>query len=64
MFIKDLDDDLLVPGESETSLRELVQEETVGSSLAMWESEIQDIELEKGERGLGFSILDYQVREI
>ncbi|MCJ8749016.1 hypothetical protein PDJAM_G00171360 [Pangasius djambal] len=59
---KDLDDveDFLVPGESETSLRDLVQEETVGTSLAMWESEIQDIELEKGERGLGFSILDYQ----
>ncbi|XP_053086760.1 multiple PDZ domain protein isoform X2 [Pangasianodon hypophthalmus] len=59
---KDLDDDedFLVPGDSETSLRDLVQEETVGTSLAMWESEIQDIELEKGERGLGFSILDYQ----
>lgn len=40
-----------------------MQEETVGTSLAMWESEIQDIELEKGERGLGFSILDYQVRK-
>ncbi|KAF4071450.1 hypothetical protein AMELA_G00273370 [Ameiurus melas] len=59
---KDHDDveDFLTPGESETSLRGLVQEETVGTSLAMWESEIQDIELEKGERGLGFSILDYQ----
>lgn len=52
-----------MPGESEPSLRDIMQEETVGSSLAMWESEIQDIELEKGERGLGFSILDYQVRE-
>ncbi|XP_048476344.1 multiple PDZ domain protein [Rhincodon typus] len=30
------------------------------SSLAMWESEIQNIELEKGSSGLGFSILDYQ----
>ncbi|KAK3507712.1 hypothetical protein QTP70_034817 [Hemibagrus guttatus] len=59
---KDFDDaeDFLLPGESETSLRDLVPEETVGTSLAMWESEIQDIELEKGERGLGFSILDYQ----
>ncbi|XP_053475090.1 multiple PDZ domain protein isoform X1 [Ictalurus furcatus] len=59
---KDLDDveDFLTPGASETSLRGLMQEETVGTSLAMWESEIQDIELEKGERGLGFSILDYQ----
>lgn len=63
--MKDLDDieNFLVPGESEMSLRDLMPEETVGTSLAMWESEIQDIELEKGERGLGFSILDYQVRE-
>ncbi|XP_043570512.1 multiple PDZ domain protein isoform X9 [Chiloscyllium plagiosum] len=30
------------------------------NSLAMWESEIQNIELEKGSSGLGFSILDYQ----
>lgn len=29
--------------------------------LAMWEAGIQSIELEKGSRGLGFSILDYQV---
>ena len=36
-------------------------EETLGAPLAMWETEIQDIELEKGESGLGFSILDYQV---
>ena len=28
--------------------------------LAMWSSEAQVIELSKGERGLGFSILDYQ----
>lgn len=38
-----------------------VTEEALGSPLAMWELEIQDIELEKGEGGLGFSILDYQV---
>ncbi|XP_062905228.1 multiple PDZ domain protein isoform X9 [Mobula hypostoma] len=31
-----------------------------GSHLAMWEDEIQNIELEKGSSGLGFSILDYQ----
>lgn len=37
-------------------------EEAIGSPLAMWESEVQSIELEKGEGGLGFSILDYQVR--
>ena len=36
-------------------------DEVQGSSLAMWETEIQQIELEKGSMGLGFSILDYQV---
>ncbi|XP_036593736.1 multiple PDZ domain protein isoform X6 [Trichosurus vulpecula] len=35
-------------------------EEVQGSSLAMWETNIQHIELEKGSIGLGFSILDYQ----
>lgn len=30
------------------------------TGLAMWSSEPQIIELIKGERGLGFSILDYQ----
>ncbi|XP_010141503.1 PREDICTED: multiple PDZ domain protein [Buceros rhinoceros silvestris] len=35
-------------------------EEVQNSSLAMWEAEIQHIELEKGSMGLGFSILDYQ----
>lgn len=30
--------------------------------LAMWEKDAQVVELEKGELGLGFSILDYQVR--
>ena len=28
---------------------------------AMWSSFVEEIVLEKGERGLGFSILDYQV---
>lgn len=32
--------------------------------LAMWEREPQVVELEKGESGLGFSILDYQVRHV
>ena len=32
------------------------------SGLAMWSSEPETIELEKGDKGLGFSILDYQVR--
>ena len=31
------------------------------SGMAMWESEVVTVELYKGERGLGFSILDYQV---
>ncbi|NXS66794.1 MPDZ protein, partial [Pandion haliaetus] len=35
-------------------------EEVKSSSLAMWETEVQHIELEKGSMGLGFSILDYQ----
>ncbi|XP_050184602.1 multiple PDZ domain protein isoform X12 [Myiozetetes cayanensis] len=35
-------------------------EEMQSSSLAMWETEVQNIELEKGSMGLGFSILDYQ----
>uniref|UniRef100_A0A8C0FEW8 Multiple PDZ domain protein n=1 Tax=Bubo bubo TaxID=30461 RepID=A0A8C0FEW8_BUBBB len=35
-------------------------EEMQSSSLAMWETEVQCIELEKGSTGLGFSILDYQ----
>ncbi|XP_010289127.1 PREDICTED: multiple PDZ domain protein [Phaethon lepturus] len=35
-------------------------EEVQSSSLAMWETEVQHIELEKGSIGLGFSILDYQ----
>ncbi|XP_036917857.1 multiple PDZ domain protein isoform X2 [Sturnira hondurensis] len=32
----------------------------VQGPLAMWEADVQHIELEKGSRGLGFSILDYQ----
>ncbi|NXL95016.1 MPDZ protein, partial [Alectura lathami] len=35
-------------------------EEVKNSSLTMWETEVQHIELEKGSMGLGFSILDYQ----
>uniref|UniRef100_A0A7N8WY35 Multiple PDZ domain crumbs cell polarity complex component n=1 Tax=Mastacembelus armatus TaxID=205130 RepID=A0A7N8WY35_9TELE len=41
-------------------LKDNVTEEVIGAPLAMWELEIQNIELEKGEGGLGFSILDYQ----
>ena len=32
------------------------------TGLAMWSSQSVVIELDKGDRGLGFSILDYQVR--
>lgn len=34
---------------------------TAHGPLAMWEAGVQHIELEKGSKGLGFSILDYQV---
>lgn len=44
-----------------TATQDCMTEEAIGAPLAMWESEIQNIELEKGEGGLGFSILDYQV---
>ncbi|XP_034019902.1 multiple PDZ domain protein isoform X2 [Thalassophryne amazonica] len=50
---------VLVEEDSEVSTQDHAPEEAIGS-LAMWESEIQNIELEKGEGGLGFSILDYQ----
>ncbi|XP_030643551.1 multiple PDZ domain protein [Chanos chanos] len=36
------------------------QEVPVLSHMAMWETTVQVYELEKGEAGLGFSILDYQ----
>lgn len=56
---------ILVAEESEVNTtataQDNVTEEVIGSPLAMWELEIQNIELEKGEGGLGFSILDYQV---
>ena len=31
------------------------------NSAAMWSEEVEEIVLIKGEKGLGFSILDYQV---
>ncbi|KAM8984641.1 multiple PDZ domain protein isoform 14-T14 [Ara ararauna] len=59
--------DLGFVGSSETegTALEIVDEgqrmaEVQSSSLAMWEAEVQHIELEKGSTGLGFSILDYQ----
>jgi len=33
------------------------------NSAAMWSSQIEEIVLIKGEKGLGFSILDYQVNK-
>ncbi|XP_030635323.1 multiple PDZ domain protein [Chanos chanos] len=53
-------DHFLVCSESEEAVVGHVMEDVVTSPLAMWESEVQTIELEKGESGLGFSILDYQ----
>ncbi|NXE96594.1 MPDZ protein, partial [Menura novaehollandiae] len=44
----------------ETATEGQSREEVQRSSLAMWETEVQNIELEKGTMGLGFSILDYQ----
>ncbi|XP_038258145.1 multiple PDZ domain protein isoform X26 [Dermochelys coriacea] len=54
-----------VIGSSETEDTEMADvgqniDEVQGSPLAMWETEIQHVELEKGSMGLGFSILDYQ----
>ncbi|KAA0722894.1 Multiple PDZ domain protein [Triplophysa tibetana] len=53
-------EDFLISGKCEENMREHVTGEPTGTPLAMWETEIQDIQLEKGESGLGFSILDYQ----
>ncbi|XP_058257347.1 inaD-like protein isoform X3 [Hemibagrus wyckioides] len=40
--------------------RESGDEENEEGELALWSPEVHVLELEKGERGLGFSILDYQ----
>lgn len=60
-------DGLLAPEDAElntaAAIQDNVTEEVIGS-LAMWELDVQNIELEKGEGGLGFSILDYQVNII
>jgi len=37
------------------------EEEEDEGELALWSPNVQVLKLEKGERGLGFSILDYQV---
>lgn len=41
--------------------RESGDEENEEGELALWSPEVHVLELEKGEQGLGFSILDYQV---
>ncbi|NXI99555.1 MPDZ protein, partial [Psophia crepitans] len=47
-----------------TAIEITTEDDSVGteqsSPLAMWKTEVQHIELEKGSVGLGFSILDYQ----
>ncbi|XP_061107524.1 multiple PDZ domain protein isoform X2 [Conger conger] len=53
-------DGFVAPGQSDDGVIAMAGDETLGSCLAMWETEIQDIDLEKGDSGLGFSILDYQ----
>ncbi|XP_054989703.1 multiple PDZ domain protein isoform X2 [Sorex araneus] len=52
-------------GSSETEdpvlvMTDVDQDAEVQGPLAMWEADVQYIELEKGNKGLGFSILDYQ----
>ncbi|XP_039598425.1 multiple PDZ domain protein-like [Polypterus senegalus] len=44
----------------EDIVMEGLAEDPLASSLAMWEKDVQHIELAKGDSGLGFSILDYQ----
>ncbi|XP_076875045.1 multiple PDZ domain protein isoform X3 [Brachyhypopomus gauderio] len=53
-------EDFLVAVQSEKTMGDHVTEEMAGTALSLWESEVQDIELDKGGSGLGFSILDYQ----
>lgn len=64
----------LVKAKSDTSIASSVASELCGSgicsrsrsleaiaSLPVWSDQITTIELQKGDRGLGFSVLDYQV---
>ncbi|XP_051979504.1 inaD-like protein isoform X2 [Xyrauchen texanus] len=48
------------PLETSSPEREEMYEDEDEGELALWSPEVQVLELEKGERGLGFSILDYQ----
>lgn len=61
----------LVKAKSETSIGSSIASEPTRSKsleiivgIPMWSDEPTIIELIKGDRGLGFSILDYQVRKI
>lgn len=45
----------------EAENRQSGDEENEEGELALWSPEVHVLELEKGERGLGFSVLDYQV---
>lgn len=44
----------------ENSLQKAKSRSLEVTNLAMWADEVEYIELKKGDRGLGFSILDYQ----
>ncbi|KAI4899061.1 hypothetical protein NFI96_031201, partial [Prochilodus magdalenae] len=46
--------------ERDVERTETGEEEEEEGELALWSTEVQVLELEKGEQGLGFSILDYQ----
>ncbi|XP_016131600.1 inaD-like protein [Sinocyclocheilus grahami] len=50
--------------ESEQMDEEKDDEEEDEGELALWSPNVQVLELEKGERGLGFSILDYQATTV
>uniref|UniRef100_A0AAZ3RRC0 InaD-like protein n=1 Tax=Oncorhynchus tshawytscha TaxID=74940 RepID=A0AAZ3RRC0_ONCTS len=47
--------------EDRATLKEISEEDREEGELALWSPDIQLLELEKRERGLGFSIQDYQV---
>lgn len=44
----------------ETSLQKAKSRSLEATNLAVWSDEVEYVELKKGDRGLGFSILDYQ----
>lgn len=67
--------DRLVKSKSDNALSEPVAQSNLSSSkksrslepltgLAMWSNEAVVIELRKGDKGLGFSILDYEVSSL